>query len=174
VESPPIYRVRLTGTVGKKEAGAVAVVPQMARVRSLGLAGCRFVEPSKALEILFSTPFLSSLREIDLSGGKLTWREIATLVASPAVGHARKLNLAENEIGPRGAELLAESIAMKNLQELSLANNPLGDAGGRALARSVHLAHLARLDLSGVTLGEGTNTMLRERFGERAVLDSPQ
>jgi uncharacterized protein (TIGR02996 family) len=167
----PIYRLRLRGTVGRKEAGAVAVVPQLARVRRLVLAGCRLVEPSKTLEILFGTPFLSSLRGIDLSGGKLSWREIEALVASPVVGQVLELDLSENEIGPKGAETLAESASMKNLQELSLANNPLGDAGGRALARSGHLARLARLDLSGVTLGEGTRTMLRERFNGPVVLD---
>jgi uncharacterized protein (TIGR02996 family) len=166
----PIHRVRLKGAVGREEAGALAVVPQLSRVRTLLLAGCRLVDPDKNLATLFATPFLSGLRRLDLTGGKLTSRDVFALAGTVAFAHVRELDLTENDIGPKGAEALAEAARMENLQELSLANNPLGDAGGKALAHSPDLERLTRLDLRGVALGKAVVAKLRERFGERVLL----
>ncbi len=167
----PIYRIRVTGAVGRAEAGELAVIPQMGKVRVLVLAGGRLVEPSKNLAVLFGSPFLSGLRRLDLSGGGLTWRESALLAGSPALLGLRGLILADNEIGPKGAEWLADIPWREGLNELSLANNPIGDAGAKALAGSAHLDALARLDLSGVALGLRAKELLRERFGTRVLLD---
>jgi uncharacterized protein (TIGR02996 family) len=167
----PIYRLRLTGPVGRHSAGDLAVQPHLKHIRVLELAGCRFTEPSKTIPILFGTPFLTSLRRIDLSGCEFTSRDTAFLAASPVLEHVRELDLAANEIGPKGAQSLAESPRTANLRELSLANNPLGDAGARALAGSPHLQGLTGLDLRGVELGNAAKTALRERFGERLRLE---
>ena len=122
--------------MGREEVGALAVVPQLSRVRTLVLAGCRLVDPGKQLPILFGTPFLSGLRRLDLSGTKLSSRELGAPGGecrsrdTPRTGPGRQRDRAE------GGGSLAESAQAEGLCELSLAMNPIGDAGGKALARS--------------------------------------
>lgn len=167
----PIYRVRLPEGVNRHEVGDLVVLPYLERARVLSLEGCTLHEPLKTLQILFGTPFLSGLRRLVLRDCGITSRELGVLTASPLLGRLRELDLADNDVGPKGAQLLAESPAAVNLRQLNLANNPVGDGGAKALALSPHLGGLTRLDLRGVLLGEGTKAALRERFGERALLD---
>ena len=158
----PVHRLRLPGTVDRHVAGELAVIPYLARVRVLDLSGCQLVQPLKTLQILFNTPFLSGLNRLLLRACGVGTREVGVLVASPV--------LADNAVGPCGAEALAGSEKVAKLKELALANNPLGESGAKALAASPHLRGLTRLDLRGVDL-EGVKSALRNRFGERVVLD---
>jgi uncharacterized protein (TIGR02996 family) len=167
----PIYRVRVPKGLGVDGAGALAVVPQLTRVRVLSLHGCELYEPLKTLEILFATPFLTGLRLLDLSACGLTTRGAGVLASSPLLGRVPEVDLSDNQIGPGAVEALAESPAIANVRALSLRNNPIGDAGGKALAASPHLDGLLRLDLSGVALSERVKETLRQRFGERVLLD---
>jgi uncharacterized protein (TIGR02996 family) len=167
----PIYRVRLTGTVDRHEVGDLVVIPHLAKIRELSLAGCTLHEPIKTLQILFSTPFLSGLTRLVLSGCSLGSQHLAVLVESPVLGRLRELDLSDNEIGPKGVQSLVESAAAVKLRTLLLRHNPIGDAGAKALAGSPHLAKLERLDLTGVALGEAAVDALRQRFGKRVLLD---
>jgi uncharacterized protein (TIGR02996 family) len=167
----PVHRLRLSGSVDRHVAGALAVIPYLARVRVVDLSGCQLVQPLKTLQILFNTPFLSGLNSLVLRACGLGTREVGVLVGSPVLARLRALDLADNAIGPGGAEALAGSDKVVKLKELALANNPLGESGAKALAASPHLRGLTRLDLRGVGLGEGAKSALRKRFGERVVLD---
>jgi uncharacterized protein (TIGR02996 family) len=165
----PIYRVRLSGMIGRHQVSDL-LVPDLARARVLALTDCWFPEPTRTLEDLFGTPFLSGVIRLDLGRSQFAWRHLGVLVSSPVLGRLCELSLAENQVGPKGIEALAESSQVVHLRQLSLAKNPIGDAGGRALARSPYLEGLARLDLRGVVLGNGVKVVLRERFGERVLL----
>jgi uncharacterized protein (TIGR02996 family) len=167
----PIHRLRLECSLTRHVAGALAVVPSLARLRVLRLHKCDISEPSQTLRILFGTPFLSGMRRLEVRASALAARGLVVLAESPLLERLRELDLEDNGIGPRGAQALAESPKSANLRELSLAKNPLGDAGARALAASEHLAGLERLDLRDVTLGYGAQAALRERFDERVMLD---
>jgi uncharacterized protein (TIGR02996 family) len=167
----PVYRVRLSGTVDRREASALVVIPHLSHVRVLSLEGAKLDEPLKTLQILFDCPFWSGLRRLVLRGCGLGSREAGVLAGHARMPGLRELDLADNDVGPKGAESLAAAPALAGLKDLCLANNPVGDAGARALAGSPHLAGLDRLDLGGVALGEGARKALRDRFGERAVLE---
>jgi hypothetical protein len=162
---------RLPGPVDRHVVGALVVIPDLARIRELSLAGCEVREPNSTLKILFDTPFLSGLVRLDLSGCGVSTRELGVLLESPLLGRLAELNLAWNKVGPGGAQALAASPRVSGLRQLSLAGNPIGDVGGKALAGSAHLAAIERFDLSGVELSEKVKGLLRERFGERVVVD---
>jgi uncharacterized protein (TIGR02996 family) len=166
----PLFRVRLPGPVDRHVVGDLVVIPDLARIRELSLAGCQIIEPITTLQILFGTPFLSGLARLSLSGCGLSTREVGVLVESPLLGRLAEVDLPHNDIGPGGAQALAGSPQARNLRRLSLAGNPVGDAGGKALAGSAHLGAVERLDLAGVELDEKVKALLRERFGERVVL----
>jgi uncharacterized protein (TIGR02996 family) len=166
----PVFRVRLPGTADRHVVGDLVVIPDLARIRELSLAGCAVREPNSTLKILFDTPFLSGLVRLDLSGCGVSTRELGVLLESPLLGRLAELDLSHNKVGPGGGQALAASPQVSGLRQLSLAGNPLGDAGGKALAGSAHLDAIERLDLSGVELGEKVKGSLRERFGERVVL----
>jgi uncharacterized protein (TIGR02996 family) len=167
----PIHRVRLERTLNRKDAAAVAVNPYLARVRVLALVRCEFREPLQTLRILFATPFLSGLRRLEVRKSYFGSRELGVLAEGPLLGRLRELILEGNTLSPKAGQALGETDKVANLTELSLANNLLGDAGARALAASPHLGALRHLDLRGVRLGEGAKAALRERFGERVLLD---
>jgi uncharacterized protein (TIGR02996 family) len=166
----PLFRVRLPGAVDRHVVGDLVVIPDLARIRELSLAGCDLREPNATLKILFASPFLSGLVRLDLSGCGVSTREMGVLLESPLPGRLAGLDLARNKIGPGGAQALAASAQVCGLRGLSLAGNPIGDAGGKALAGSAHLEAVERLDLSGVELDEKVKVALRGRFGARVVL----
>jgi uncharacterized protein (TIGR02996 family) len=167
----PIFRVRLPGTVDRHVVGDLVVIPDLARIRELSLAGCEIHEPITTLKILFGTPFLSGVVRLGLSGCGLSTREVGVLVDSPLLGRLTELDLERNEVGPGGAQALAGAPQVRSLRRLSLAGNPIGNGGGKALAGSDHLDALERLDLAGVDLDGKVKAALQERFGERVVLD---
>jgi hypothetical protein len=167
----PIYRVRLPKGVGVRDASALAVVPQLARVRVLSLQDCELYEPLKTLQILCDTPFLTGLRRLDLSNCRLSTRGAGVLASSALLGRVPEVDLSDNEIGPTAVETLAAAPASANLRDLALRNNPIGDAGGKALAGSPHLEGLLRLDLRCTALSAAVQDALRQRFGERVLLD---
>jgi uncharacterized protein (TIGR02996 family) len=164
----PLHRIRLTGRIDRHAAGALVVIPQLTRVRSLSLAGCEFREPLKTLAILFNTPFWSGLTRLVLENCGLDSRGLGVLIDSPLLAQLQELDLLGNEIGPTGAQALAESPKVAHLRALCLAENPIGDAGARALGRSPHLGSL-QLDLRTTTLSEQTMANLQGRFGERVL-----
>ena len=166
----PIFRVRLPDPVDRHVVGDLVVIPDLARIPELTLAGCEIREPITTLKILFGSPFLSGLVRLDLSGCGISTRELGVLVESPLLGRLVELGLAQNEVGPGGAQALAGSPHAGRLRRLSLASNPIGDAGAKALVGSANLDGLEQLDLSGVKLDEKVKAALRERFGERVVL----
>jgi uncharacterized protein (TIGR02996 family) len=167
----PIFRLRVFKPVDRHEIGALATIPHLTKIRVLMVSECRIDQPLRTLQILFSTPFLSSVRRLVLRDSGFSTQSMSALVDSVVLARLKELDLAENEIGPRGAEVLAATEKVTHLRELLLEGNPIGDAGARALAGSPHLDRLQRLDLRGVELGEKARDALRERFGERAMLD---
>jgi uncharacterized protein (TIGR02996 family) len=167
----PLYRIRLPQGLEVSHASALAVVPHLSRVRVLSLHGCTIDEPLKTLQILFDTPFLTGLRLLDLSACGLTTRGVGVLAGSALLGRVPEIDLSDNQVGPGAVEALAAAPAVASVRVLSLRNNPIGDAGGKALAASPHLDGLQRLDLGEVALGEKVKEALRERFGDRVVLE---
>lgn len=167
----PIFRLRLSGTVDRHRTGALAVIPDLARIRVLDLSGCHLETPRNTLQILFGTPFLSAVHRLEMRKASISSPDLGVLLASPLYGRLRHLDLAENAIGLEGARNLASVEQSQGLKELSLAHNPLDDAAARALAGSPHLVGLTRLDLRGIALKAKGRDALVERFGTRVLLD---
>ena len=67
--------------------------------------------------------------------------------------------------------MLAGYSQYADLRELRLASCGIGKRGGIALATSSALANLTLLDLSDNPLDAATRAELRERFGDRVILD---
>jgi uncharacterized protein (TIGR02996 family) len=168
----PLFRLAHPGKLDRNAAAALVVIPQLARIRVLILAGCQLDEPLRTAEILFSTPFFSGVSVLDWSDAAIGSRELAVLVASPLLPRLRALDLSRTAVGTRGIEVLAASDQTGQLRMLRLAGASLADADVRRLLESPGLAQLEQLDLRGVALTPATQAGLRARFAERVLLDA--
>jgi hypothetical protein len=102
----------------------------------------------RALEITFSPslggagtaalaacPGLARLRELELTGSRVSNRAAQALAASPHLANLRVLRLEQNGIQGTGARALAESPHLKSLRVLVLAWNPVPAAAQKAIHR---------------------------------------
>jgi hypothetical protein len=114
---------------------------------------------------------LSWTGQADLAEGRSLGVPGARALAAvpwPALEVAR-LDL--QELGDEGARALSEA-DWPRLRELDLAGNEIGPDGVGALLEAGWLSGLQRLDLRGNPLDVDSVRSLRERLGERVVLDS--
>jgi len=142
---------------------------------------------------------LPALTELDLGGtNRIGPDGTLILVHKPAAGRLRKLNLWSNDVADYGAEAICRAPHLSNLthldvsgnlltnraavaiaaaghlrtlEELNLRTNRVSGEGAAAFCDSPHLANLLRLDLVGNPIGAKAADRLRERFGDRVVLD---
>jgi uncharacterized protein (TIGR02996 family) len=102
----------------------------------------------RALEITFSPslggagaaalaacPGLARLRELELTGSRVSNRAAQALAASPHLANLRVLRLEQNGIHGTGARALAESPHLQGLRVLDLAWNPVPAAAQKAIHR---------------------------------------
>jgi uncharacterized protein (TIGR02996 family) len=111
------------------------------------------------LEGLLWMSHLERVHLLDLSGHTLD---------NPNGGPAAIVN---NHLGDYAANLLAEAASLIGLKTLLLRDNLIGDTGALALAQSPTLAGLTTLDLSHNRLSDETKSELRQRMGERLIVE---
>jgi len=188
----PIREVSLCNPVGVRE---LASLSHLRRVKSLDLEKCDIT--SEALLSLAGSPHLGSLESLAFGRWRITLSAIHSLLDSPALPRLKRLSLtgiALNQgdlarlfAGPRpalrslelcgvwlpnaGARELARSPQVARLESLTLRRVVLQEAGSRALAQSPHLTALQRLDVRGTRLSSAVRDLLRERFGDRVLLE---
>jgi uncharacterized protein (TIGR02996 family) len=131
---------------------------------------------------LAASPFLAKLTTVDLSWNRIGNEGADSLAQSPYVGGLTKLHLDTCGIEDVGAQRLAASPYLGRLTMLSFQNafgrddiddsdNRIGDTGAEALAASIYLGRLTTLDLTGNPIGDRGKQLLRQRFGDRVLLD---
>ena len=110
---------------------------------------------------------------LDLSNSRPRPDDVRVFTDRAEMANLRAVNLSASRLGPTAIKVLALSPHLRGLLALDLGRNPVGDSGAKALAESPHLGNLLRLDLRGSTrpFRAATRRLLRERFGDRVVLD---
>ncbi len=143
-----VRRLKFTN-LGPEGALALATSPYLTALEELDLSGCS-VDDAAALA-LAAAPALGRLVTLDLGHNNLTGQAASALLRAPTLAALRDLNLARNNI--HGDELAAAP-GPAGLTRLSLARNPLGRKAGAALAASPRLAALESLTLYGTGFGD--------------------
>ncbi len=86
----------------------------------------------------------------------------AALLTSPSLSQLTRLNLTGQDAGPQTIEALVDAGVLRSLVSLNLAFNPIGDRGAKALARWPGLNNLAGLCLLGTSLSDKGAVALAE------------
>jgi uncharacterized protein (TIGR02996 family) len=153
----------------------------------------------KGAQALARLPFLSHLRELDLTNCALGDSGLKAVVSSSHFRCPALLDMGHNRIGRAGMRALLRALDLERLVVLEARSNSLDDkavaelagsprlagllhldisknakvgpAGAEALAASPHLKRLASLDLYGCPIGEvGARALLRSPHLRRLVL----
>jgi uncharacterized protein (TIGR02996 family) len=168
------------------EVQRLAASPALARLSRLALHG---LDDEGVCELM-SSPHLTGLRALHLSGRDFGVRGVHALLQSPSLtalaslelhynrpdivpvlaGSARLAQLASLGLGgvhmsSALAQLLARSPHLGGLTSLDLSSNTVGDEGALALARAAHLGRLAQLDLTHNQLGDEGALALADSAG---------
>jgi uncharacterized protein (TIGR02996 family) len=117
---------------------------------------------------LFALPFVSQVREWDLSG------HVEEMSAGPETDDGGAFGLIdmieEPVITAAGVEAMCEVRALRRVEVLTLTHNNLDNDAARALVRCPYLANLRKLELyDGNRFRGKTWAQLVERFGEGVV-----
>jgi uncharacterized protein (TIGR02996 family) len=169
--------------LGDAAVKVLASNPALARLTTLNLGSDRTEEVSgndfgpEGVAALARSPHLASVEVLDLEDA---WRAgaegLRALLRSRHFPHLRSLNLKGTGLDNDAVTRLAASPFVVRLRELQLGrgyyqDEPLGDPVALALAASPHLEQIERLVLGRMKLGEPTTLALRERFGERVLIE---
>jgi uncharacterized protein (TIGR02996 family) len=137
-----------------RDAGRIGRTRPYAALRAVRL---RQASSARWLEEFLHSPFVSTVRTLDLTGLELENDGVALLARSTALGNLRELILDDNLVGVRGIEALAR--ARFRLTRLSVRGMSGGEAysddpavrseGVAAIAGSHRFRDLESLDLSG-------------------------
>jgi uncharacterized protein (TIGR02996 family) len=149
--------------------------PTIRGLRGLGLFG-QPLGPS-GIDVLATTPHLTSLDELELGNTVLLDEGVSRLVLSDKLRTLSVLGLAQNRITWKGAEMIARA-SWPALMQLDLSHNPIGDAGIAAIAASdgfpvLEELWLRRCDLTHVGFESLMATKLPLRRVGLAVGDVP-
>jgi uncharacterized protein (TIGR02996 family) len=98
-------------------------------------------------EALAAWPWLANVRDLCLRQCNIGSEGLAALARSPHLGNVVYIELLRNDIGAEGAIALAGASHITRLRELDLGWNDIGDRGAEALAAAPHLASLVKLNL---------------------------
>ena len=107
-----------------------------------------------------------------LSVAGATDTDVEVIVTADRMTRLRGLGLWFGSIGDEGAVRLAGWPAVGRLWRLDLKRNAIGDRGAFALADSPYLEHIRYLDLYENPVGAAGRRRLRERFGDRALMEA--
>jgi hypothetical protein len=116
---------------------------------------------------LAACPRLTGLRALDLEGCDVRDEGVEALVSSGIHG-LEHLRLNANQISERGAALLAGWAGLASVRTLSLGANYIRNEGLEALAGSPHIGNLVSLDLSSTGLN-AAGARLVERLASKAT-----
>jgi uncharacterized protein (TIGR02996 family) len=112
------------------------------------------------------------LKRLNLASNDITEAGAAALVVNPHMHNLTHLDLSGNRLSNSVIDDFAHAEHLKTLEVLNLSNCGLTGAAATALATSPYMANIRRLDLRGNTgIGKKGRAALRERFGDRVVLD---
>jgi Ran GTPase-activating protein (RanGAP) involved in mRNA processing and transport len=123
---------------------------------------------STGVEALARAPLVRQLEFLSIGWNRVGHRGAAALAAAEAPS-LRELVLEHNSVGDRGAAALAAARWAPHVTRLGLAKAQLRDAGAAALCAG-RLDALQELDLRDNALSDGARTVVRSRFGARALL----
>jgi uncharacterized protein (TIGR02996 family) len=141
----------------------LAESPWLESIRRLNVSGWQ-VTHSEA-ELLFASPHLRPLRELNFSRSLLSPRTLRTL----APLRLRRLVLSRATLGDGEIQQLAQEPSLSTVEELDLTDNAILDSGAFALADSPYLTRVQVLTLFGNLFGVEARQRLRERFGARVL-----
>jgi uncharacterized protein (TIGR02996 family) len=155
----------------------LATQPFLVVLRQLYL---NVLNPEDGLTQLLTSSRLANLEGLFVEGG-FDWvppsvLRLDHLKALAHFSHLRRLkhlSLAGHALASEAGEMLASSGILGSLRSLDLTDNRLDDDAALALSRSPHLNQLERLTLWHNPIGPEGAEALRERFGERVVLEEP-
>jgi len=112
------------------------------------------------------------LKRLNVASNDITESGAAALVVNTHLRNLTHLNLSDNRVSNHVVAEIARAEHLKTLEDLNLSKCGITGAGATALAVSPHTANLRRLDLRGnVRISKKAAAALRERFGDRAILD---
>jgi uncharacterized protein (TIGR02996 family) len=106
--------------------------------------------------LLLRSPYLQSLRDLDLGLNYLSAKSLDTLICAPCLPALRRLDLTGNPFNSASLGPLLRSPAVSGLEDLILDAVPVNAAGIAALTTSRHLTRLQRLDLSHTVLEDSS------------------
>lgn len=147
---------------------SLATSPRAAGLRSLSLDSV----PSSPAAVA-GAPHLARLRELRLSRGHVTDSGFRALCDSPHLNELRSLAVTRDVLTVVGVGCFARRTGLPALAELDLSHNRLASEAALVLADSSGAASLRRLVLTGNRIGRRAVARLRERLGDRVVLDEP-
>jgi uncharacterized protein (TIGR02996 family) len=141
---------------------------RLAVVRALGIFSRPDGSPlgNASCRALFSWPWLSLLRELNLADNHLGPESVRMLAQSPHLANLEKLDLEDCSVWNDGALALAASSNFAKLGSLNLKKNSITDGGIEAIARSPWFAGLRSLELAENILGHAD-------YGTRALASGP-
>jgi uncharacterized protein (TIGR02996 family) len=140
----PVFSIRLRHA--KEQIAELAKCPSLSRLISLSLYW-NHIGLARA-GVLFQSPHLENLSELDLNDNLIRPGGVEALVAA-RLPRLTALNLRGNELRDAGVEMLAGSPLLKQLHTLKLSHNDAGDSALRSLVLSENVANLTHLDLGG-------------------------
>jgi uncharacterized protein (TIGR02996 family) len=108
--------------------------------------------PLTEVRALFTSPYLTSLRLLQLRGSDLGDAGRAALIESAMLKRLKSLDLRFGRITDRGARLLAGCTDLRNLEALDLRNNQMTPDGARAILDALPHALCAPHDEPGSTV----------------------
>jgi uncharacterized protein (TIGR02996 family) len=167
---PRLRRLELPNNhVSLESLHALAGWPAAQRLTTLDLQ-CNHLNAAE-VSVLCNSPHLTGLVRLNLQYCGIGDNGARVLAGSPHLDGLRHLELTHTGIGDSGARLLAESPYLRRLQTLNLGNNLITDEGAEVLASSPMMSEMQRLVLASSKVSEGALARLRQRLGERLVVN---
>jgi uncharacterized protein (TIGR02996 family) len=153
---------------GPELVAALAASPWLSTIRRLDLSQQDL--GWRDLSLVFQSPHFLSVTDLDLSGNHLGMAGARALAEAPWAGRLRVLRLRRSHVQDHLVAALLEAWSFRSLRVLDLRDNQLGPAGARALASAKGLGRLEELWLFGNDLGAEGAEEVRRRYGYRAHL----
>lgn len=135
---------------GNHLADDFANCPYLSRLDKLSIAGKNQTALGEnGLLTLARSPYLTSLRALELPAHGVDLRSIRELTASPALAGLVTLDVKDNDIGDLGLHAILGSPHLTQLRRLVLSRCGIGNSGMSAVVRSNLIGQLETLALDG-------------------------